>query len=390
MTGHAVLHAFGYDAFGLPTEQFAISTGQHPAVSTQNNIGNMRRQLLRLGLGYDIRREFSTADPRFYRWTQWIFVQIFNSWFDPEQRRARPIGELAAEFEAGTRAPSGPANPGGKPWADLDEVTRRNVIGGWRLAYVAEEMVNWAPDLGTVLANEEVTAEGRSDVGNYPVCRRPLRQWMLRITAYADRLLADLDGLDWPEPVKQQQRNWIGPSDGAIITFPVAGSDLRIEAFSTRPDTLPGATYIVLAPEHPLAGKLATGQRRDAVRGYAERSSQIGDRQRMAARDKTGVFTGACAVNPATGARIPVYLADYVLTGYGTGGSRSRSSTTRRACRSRCPRTCCRSRSPRWPTSRRGRPATRPPSRCRRWPGPVTGPASSSTWATARGPTGAS
>ena len=224
MTGHTVLHTTGYDAFGLPAEQYAISTDQHPAVSTSRNIDTMRWQLRRLGLGYDTRREFSTTDPRFYRWTQWIFLQIFNSWFDEGQGRARPITELIAEFEAGTRTPAGEANPGGKPWAELDELARRRVADGWRLAYLAEGMVNWAPGLGTVLANEEVTADGRSDVGNYPVYRRPLRQWMLRITAYAERLLADLDRLDWPEPVKQQQRNWIGPSDGAVITFPVVNS----------------------------------------------------------------------------------------------------------------------------------------------------------------------
>jgi leucyl-tRNA synthetase len=341
MTGHTVLHTTGYDAFGLPAEQYAISTGQHPAVSTSRNIGTMRRQLLRLGLGYDNRREFATTDPRFYRWTQWIFLQIFHSWFDEDQGRARPITELIAEFEAGTRPPAGEANPGGKPWAELDELTRRRVVDGWRLAYLAEGMVNWAPGLGTVLANEEVTADGRSDVGNYPVYRRPLRQWMLRITAYAERLLADLDRLDWPEPVKQQQRNWIGPSDGAVITFPVVGCDPGIEAFTTRPDTLPGATYLVLAPEHPLAAALAAdrwppgtpqswrypagrGAEPDwspavAVRAYQERSSAIGDRQRAAGHGKTGVFTGRYATNPATGGQIPVFVADYVLMGYGTG-----------------------------------------------------------------------
>src|SRR5215831_1672827 len=334
MTGHTVLHAFGYDAFGLPAEQYAISTGQPPAVSTRNNISHMRWQLLRLGLGYDIRREFSTTDPRFYRWTQWIFLQIFHSWFDEDLQRARPITELVAEFEAGTRPPAGAANPDGRPWAELDEVTRRQVVDGWRLAYIAEGMVNWAPGLGTVLANEEVTADGRSDVGNYPVYRRPLRQWMLRITAYAQRLLDDLDHLDWPEPIKQQQRNWIGPSDGATITFPLVASNLRIEAFSTRPDTLPGATYLVLAPEHPLAGTLAAGRwppgtppswrftagpgpgaesgagwtPAAAVRAYQERTSMIGDRQRMIGHDKTGVFTGSYATNPVTGGQIPVFL----------------------------------------------------------------------------------
>jgi len=342
MTGHTVLHAFGYDAFGLPAEQYAISTGQHPKISTRNNIDNMRRQLLRLGLGYDTRREFATTDPRFYHWTQWIFLQIYGSWFDEDRQRARPISELIAEFESGTRAPAGPANPDGKSWADLDELTRRQVVDGWRLAYIAEELVNWSPGLGTVLANEEVTAEGRSDVGNYPVYRRPLRQWLLRITAYAERLLADLDELDWPDPIKQQQRNWIGPSDGAVVTFDVVGpSGLRIEAFTTRPDTLPGATYLVLAPEHPLAGELAAEDWPDgtpqawrfpagrdaaaawspaeAVRAYRQAASMIGDRQRMTGRDKTGVFTGTFAVNPATGGQIPVFLADYVLMGYGTG-----------------------------------------------------------------------
>jgi leucyl-tRNA synthetase len=339
MTGHTVLHTIGYDAFGLPAEQYAISTGQHPAVSTSRNIDTMRWQLRRLGLGYDNRREFSTTDPRFYRWTQWIFLQIFNSWFDEGQGRARPVTELIAEFEAGRRTPAGQANPGGRPWAELDKLTRRRVVDEWRLAYIAEGTVNWAPGLGTVLANEEVTADGRSDVGNYPVYRRPLRQWMLRITAYAERLLADLDRLDWPEPVKQQQRNWIGPSDGAVITFPVVNRP-RIEAFSTRPDTLPGATYLALAPEHPLATALAADRwppgtpqswrfpagpgvadrsPAAAVRAYQERAATIGDRQRAVSHAKTGVFTGTYATNPATGGQIPVFLADYVLMGHGTG-----------------------------------------------------------------------
>ena len=356
MTGYAVLHPYGYDAFGLPAEQYAIDTGQHPAVTTKINIGIMRRQLRRLGLGHDVRREIATTDPGFYRWTQWIFLQIFGSWFDEDQGRARPVAELTAEFEAGTRAPDGPANPDGKPWAELDQVTRRRVVDDRRLAYISDELVNWSPDLGTVLANEEISADGRSHVGNYPVYRRPLRQWMLRITAYADRLLADLDPLDWPEPIKQQQRNWIGRSDGAAISFPVAGPAAApdparpgpaapdpavITVFTTRPDTLPGATYLVLAPEHPLADGLtavawppgtpqawrftdASGGQAgrspaQAVRAYRERAAAMGDRQRAGRRDKTGVFTGSYAVNPATGGQIPVFLADYVLMGYGTG-----------------------------------------------------------------------
>ena len=218
MTGHHVLHPFGYDAFGLPAEQYAISTGQHPAVTTTANIAAMRAQLRRLGLGHDERREVVTSDPSFYRWTQWIFLQIYGSWFDERAGRARPIGELAAEFAAGSRRP-----PGGRSWAELTEPERRGVLDGYRLAYLSEELVNWCPGLGTVLANEEITADGRSDVGNYPVYRRPLRQWMLRITAYADRLINELGLVDWPEPVKHMQRNWIGASEGASIDFAAAG-----------------------------------------------------------------------------------------------------------------------------------------------------------------------
>ena len=199
MTGHNVLHPFGYDAFGLPAEQYAIDTGQHPKATTERNIANMQRQLRRLGLGHDLRREFATTDPAYYKWTQWIFLQIFNSWFDREAGRARPIAELVAEFESGSRAPVSEANPGERPWAELGDTGRRKVVDSYRLAYISEELVNWCPGLGTVLANEEITVDGRSDIGNYPVYRRPLRQWMLRITAYAERLIRDLDHLDWPE-----------------------------------------------------------------------------------------------------------------------------------------------------------------------------------------------
>src|ERR1039457_1616717 len=252
MTGHHVLHALGYDAFGLPAEQYAIDTGQHPRVTTQANIAVMRRQLRRLGLGHDTRREISTADPGYYRWTQWIFLKIFNSWRDERTGRARPIEELAAELETGHRD-----TPDGRPWSELTALEQRELIDSHRLAYIAEDLVNWCPGLGTVLANEEVTADGRSDVGNYPVFRRPLRQWMLRITAFADRLTGDLDQLDWPESLKQLQRNWIGASDGAYITLAAARGGAAIEVFTTRPDTLAGATYVVLAPEHPAAARLA-------------------------------------------------------------------------------------------------------------------------------------
>jgi leucyl-tRNA synthetase len=316
MTGHHVLHTFGYDAFGLPAEQYAISVGQHPRVTAQHNIDNMRRQLRRLGLGHDTRREIATTDPAFYRWTQWIFLKIFNSWCDERTGRARPIAELVSEFTSGQRP-----TPDGRRWDDLSRLEQRTVIDGYRLAYVSDEAVNWCPGLGTVLANEEVTADGRSDVGNYPVYRRPLRQWMLRITAFAQRLAGDLDLLDWPEPIKLMQRNWIGGSDGATISLPVADRPgLSIEVFTTRPDTLYGATYVVLAPEHPLADVLVPDEARAVVTAYREMAGQHSDRQRAAAgHGQTGVFTGAYAVNPVTGEQMPVFLADYVLTGYGTG-----------------------------------------------------------------------
>jgi leucyl-tRNA synthetase len=343
MTGRHVLHTFGYDAFGLPAEQYAIDTGRHPRATTQDNIDTMRRQLRRLGLGHDTRREVATTDVAYYRWTQWIFLKIFNSWADERTERARPIEDLVAEFDSGRRTA-----PDGRPWTELTEVERRKAIDAHRLAYVSDEQVNWCPGLGTVLANEEVTADGRSDVGNYPVYRRPLRQWMLRITSFAKRLIADLDLVDWPEPIKQMQRNWIGASDGALIDLPAAEHpEISIEVFTTRPDTLFGATYVVLAPEHPLVDRLVPDAwpegtpeawrypqgrypqgpdgvgawtPRQAVAAYQEMAGRLSDRQRTAeARDKTGVFTGAHVINPITEERVPVFLADYVVMGYGTG-----------------------------------------------------------------------
>ena len=255
MTGHNVVHTMGYDAFGLPAEQYAVQTGQHPRTTTEANIVTMRRQLRRLGLGHDSRRSIATIDERYYRWTQWIFLQIFHSWYDTDADRARPIDDLVAELDAGTREPAEGTNPTGRPWTELTATERRVVVDNHRLAYVNEAPVNWCPALGTVLSNEEVTSEGRSERGNFPVFRRPLRQWMLRITSYAERLLSDLDKLDWPEPIKLMQRNWIGRSEGASITFPTAAGP-GIEVFTTRHDTLFGATYMVLAPEHPLVDEL--------------------------------------------------------------------------------------------------------------------------------------
>lgn len=313
MTGHNVLYTMGFDAFGLPAEQHAVATGEHPAINTNNNIANMRRQLRRLGLGHDPRRSVSTTDPEFYRWTQWIFLQVFNAWFDSAQGKARPIAELEAELAAGTRD-----NGTGRAWAELSRTEQRRIVNDHRLAYVADAPVNWCPGLGTVVANEEVTADGRSDRGNFPVFKRNMRQWMMRITAYADRLIDDLDTLDWSEPVKLMQRNWIGRSAGARVRFASTAGD--IEVFTTRPDTLFGATFMVLAPEHPLVASLTTPDQRSAVDAYVREAASRSDLSRQAEdRDKTGVFTGSHASNPMTGGQVPVWIADYVLMGYGTG-----------------------------------------------------------------------
>ncbi|GIF37755.1 leucine--tRNA ligase [Actinoplanes xinjiangensis] len=322
--GYNVLHPMGFDAFGLPAEQYAVQTGTHPAVTTAANVERYRQQLRRLGLAYDERRSFSTTDPEYYRWTQWIFLQVFNSWFDPAVGKARPIDELIASYESGERGPE---------WAGLSAVERRKLIDDHRLAYVSEAPVNWCPGLGTVLANEEVTPDGRSERGNYPVFQRSLKQWMMRITAYGDRLVEDLDALDWPEPVKLMQRNWIGRSRGAHVDFPIG--DGRIRVFTTRPDTLFGATYMVLAPEHELvesiipavwpagAQEVWTGGHAtpaDAVTAYRAAAAAKTEEERTAdGKVKTGVFTGAYATNPVNGEQVPVFIADYVLAGYGTG-----------------------------------------------------------------------
>ncbi|MEU8409964.1 leucine--tRNA ligase [Micromonospora sp. NPDC048842] len=328
MAGRNVLHAMGFDAFGLPAEQYAVQTGTHPRTTTVANIERYKAQLRRLGLAHDERRSVATIDTDFYRWTQWIFLQIFNSWYDSDADRARPIAELIAEFEGGSRA-----TPDGRAWAELSVAERRQVVDDHRLAYVSQAPVNWCPGLGTVLANEEVTADGRSERGNFPVFKRNLKQWMMRITAYGDRLLDDLDSLDWPEPIKLMQRNWIGRSTGAHIDFPTSAAPVRV--FTTRPDTVFGATYMVLAPEHELVDTLAptswpdgtrdawTGGHaspREAVEAYRKSAAAKTDVERQSdSKEKTGVFIGAYATNPVTGGQIPIFIADYVLAGYGTG-----------------------------------------------------------------------
>ena len=357
MTGRNVLYTMGYDAFGLPAEQYAVATGQHPRISTEANIATMRRQLRRLGLSHDPRRSIQTIDTDYVRWTQWIFLKIFNSWFDPDAARrdgrgtgaARPVSELVARLERGEVS-----TPDGRPWESLSAPERAEVVDSHRLAYVSSAPVNWCPGLGTVLANEEVTAEGRSERGNFPVFKRNLRQWMMRITAYADRLAEDLDTVDWPEKVKLMQRNWIGRSEGAEVGFAVEGArevgsavaDLSV--YTTRPDTLFGATFMVVAPEHPLLGGVL-GQGTDvdaaaltvpaswpegtreawtggaatpaqAVAAYRARAAAATEAERTAEdRTKTGVFTGLFGINPVNGKRVPIFVADYVLMGYGTG-----------------------------------------------------------------------
>jgi leucine--tRNA ligase len=353
MLGKNVLHTLGYDAFGLPAEQYAIQTGTHPRVKTQESINNMERQLGRLGLAHDKRRAVATTDVEFYRWTQWIFLQIFNAWFDPAQQKARPIAELHPLLESGevTVPEELAVKFGTSAYAELTPQQKAEVVDSFRLVYRTNSLVNWCPGLGTVLANEEVTADGRSERGNFPVFRKNLSQWMMRITAYADRLLDDLALLDWPDKVKSMQQNWIGRSRGAEVDFAVeaaageavAGESLAGEAtitvFTTRPDTLFGATYMVLAPEHPLVDALvdaapANAYAADAVDarwtfGHSTPSEAVAayrasiaaksDLERQENKEKTGVFLGVYATNPVNGARIPVFIADYVLTGYGTG-----------------------------------------------------------------------
>jgi leucyl-tRNA synthetase len=290
LRGFNVLHPMGWDAFGLPAEQYAIKTGQHPELTTRANIAKFKTQLKRIGFSYDWEREINTTDPAYYKWTQWIFLQIYNSWFNPETKKAEPISTYRGD--------------------DPDSV---------RLAYVAEVPVNWCPELGTVLANEEVI-DGKSEVGGFPVVRRPMRQWMLRITAYAERLADELEALDWPEGIKLLQRNWIGRSEGAEIEFKIDGRNDSIRVFTTRHDTIYGANYMVLAPEHPLVDQLTTEHRGADVAKYREQVAAKSDLERTdLAKEKTGVFIGGYAVNPVNQEKIPIWIADYVLMGYGTG-----------------------------------------------------------------------
>lgn len=324
LKGYNVLHPMGYDAFGLPAEQYAIQTGQHPAITTKENIARYREQLDKLGFSYDWERSVKTADPSYYKWTQWIFIQLFHSWYDPELNKAVPIKTLIAKFESdglGHLASLAPEleNFTATQWNGFSEKEKEDVLMAFRLAYLAESFVNWCPELGTVLANDEVK-DGLSERGGYPVERKLMMQWSLRITAYADRLLTDLDGIDWTASLKEAQRNWIGKSTGASVFFKVQHAELQIEVFTTRPDTLFGVSYLTLAPEHEWVEQLTTPEQKESVMAYLTYAKARSERERMADVKKvTGVFSGAYALHPFTNEPLPIWIGDYVLAGYGTG-----------------------------------------------------------------------
>jgi len=323
LCGFNVLHPMGYDAYGLPAEQYAIQTGQHPEKTTTQNIARYREQLDRIGFCYDWSREIRTCDPEYYRWTQWAFIRMFGSWYDTETQKARPIEELVKHLEEhGTdglhAAGSKDLNLTAVEWKAMDEKEKSDTLMNWRIAYLGNTMVNWCPQLGTVLANDEVS-EGVSVRGGYPVEQKVMYQWCLRVSAYAQRLLDGLDSLDWTESLKETQRNWIGRSEGAEMRFPIDGSDVELEIFTTRADTIFGVTFMVLAPESAYVDMVTTSEQRAAVDEYLAAVKHKTERERMIEKKVTGVFTGSYAVNPLTGKKIPVWVSDYVLAGYGTG-----------------------------------------------------------------------
>ena len=322
--GYNVLHPVGYDSFGLPAEQYAIQTGQHPAVTTEENINRYEQQLKKIGFSFDWSREIRTSNPAYYRWTQWIFIELFHSWYNKATDRAENISTLVAHFEKfGTEnldaVQSEELNFTAEEWQNASEADKQDILLNYRMAYRAETTVNWCPALGTVLANDEVK-DGKSERGGYPVYQKKMMQWSMRITAYSDRLLRGLDGLDWSEAVKESQRNWIGKSEGALVKFGIKGSDDFIEVFTTRPDTIFGVSFVTLAPEHELVSKITTPEQKEAVEAYIEATSKRSERDRMAdVKTISGVFTGAYAEHPITKEPVPIWLGDYVLAGYGTG-----------------------------------------------------------------------
>lgn len=325
LKGFNVLHPMGYDAYGLPAEQYAIQTGTHPAITTEKNIARYREQLDKIGFSYDWDREVRTSDPAYYKWTQWTFIQLFHSWYNKKTNKAEPVKALVEDyFEKSGNAEvqaacSETAVFSAAEWVQMEEKQQQEILMNYRLAYLADTMVNWCPALGTVLANDEVS-EGFSVRGGHPVERKTMKQWLLRITAYADRLLEGLDNIDWSESLKEIQRNWIGRSEGCSAEFAIRDYDQKLEIFTTRADTMFGVTFMVLAPEHPYVSEITTSECREKVEAYVHWAKNRSERERMAEVKKvTGEFTGAYAINPLNGEEIPIWVADYVLMGYGTG-----------------------------------------------------------------------
>jgi leucyl-tRNA synthetase len=325
LKGFNVLHPMGYDSFGLPAEQYAIQTGQHPAITTEANIATYRRQLDQIGFSFDWSKEVRTSEPSYYKWTQWIFMQLFNSWYNIENDRAEDISTLIEKFNAsGTADVKAVSDEDTKSflpsdWATFTEEEKQEELLKYRLTYLKESTVNWCPALGTVLANDEVK-DGFSERGGFPVEQKKMMQWSMRITAYADRLLRGLDTIDWPEPLKEMQRNWIGKSVGASVKFQVEDSEKQIEVFTTRVDTIFGVSYLVLAPEHEWVAELTTAAQKADIENYIAKTKKKSELDRMAdTKTVSGAFTGSYVINPVSGERIQLWIADYVLAGYGTG-----------------------------------------------------------------------
>ncbi|MBQ5663099.1 MAG: leucine--tRNA ligase, partial [Bacteroidaceae bacterium] len=323
LQGYNVLNPMGYDAYGLPAEQYAIQTGQHPAVTTEQNINRYREQLDKIGFCFDWEREIRTCDADYYHWTQWAFIKMFNSYYNNDLCKAMPIAELREKFAAngtaGVNAACGKEIEfTAEEWNAMSEGEQEETLMNWRIAFLGETMVNWCPKLGTVLANDEVV-DGVSERGGYPVVQKKMKQWCLRVSAYAQRLLDGLNTVDWTDSLKETQRNWIGRSEGTEMEFYVKDSEKHFTIFTTRADTIFGVTFMVLAPESELVAELTTPEQSEAVKAYVERTKKRTERERMVDRSVTGVFTGSYAINPITGEEIPIWVSDYVLSGYGTG-----------------------------------------------------------------------
>ncbi|NVK51842.1 MAG: leucine--tRNA ligase, partial [Flavobacteriaceae bacterium] len=338
--GFNVLHPQGYDSFGLPAEQYAIQTGQHPAITTETNIATYRNQLDKIGFSFDWSREVRTSNPEYYKWTQWIFIQLFNSWYNKDTDKAEDIATLVAKFEAEGNATVNAVTDedirmfSAEEWKNFSEKEQQEILLQYRLTFLSDTEVNWCPALGTVLANDEIV-NGVSERGGHPVVRKKMTQWSMRISAYAQRLLDGLETIDWPQPLKDSQTNWIGRSQGAMVSFQVESQkskdksnvissgvekSFKIDVFTTRPDTIFGVSFMTLAPEHELVSQITTAEQKEAVEAYVEATAKRSERDRMAdVKTISGVFTGAYALHPFTGKQVPIWIGDYVLASYGTG-----------------------------------------------------------------------